>query len=97
MPISQMIFGVITTFILAWFAGAMTAVFYNLWVREVINRLPAFTLRLIPIFLLLILMGSGGHWEETPLVLSGCSVPERDCVPAIDGLNKRIGVDDEEP
>jgi hypothetical protein len=34
MPISQMVFGVITTFILAWFAGAMTAVFYNLWVRE---------------------------------------------------------------
>jgi hypothetical protein len=34
MPISQMIFGVITTFILAWFAGAMTAVFYNLCVRE---------------------------------------------------------------
>jgi len=30
------------------------------------------------------------------LVLCGCSVPERDCVPAIDGLNKRIGVDDEE-
>jgi hypothetical protein len=34
MPISQMIFGVVTTFILAWFAGAMIAVFYNLWVRE---------------------------------------------------------------
>jgi hypothetical protein len=33
MPISQMIFGVITTFILAWFAGAMTAVFYNFSVR----------------------------------------------------------------
>jgi hypothetical protein len=29
MPVSQMIFGAITTFILAWFAGAMTAVFYN--------------------------------------------------------------------
>jgi len=33
MPVSQMIFGIITTFILAWFAGAMTAVFYNLSVR----------------------------------------------------------------
>jgi hypothetical protein len=33
MPVSQMIFGVITTFILGWFAGAMTAVFYNLSVR----------------------------------------------------------------
>ena len=30
MPVFQMIFGVITTFILGWFAGAMTAVFYNL-------------------------------------------------------------------
>jgi len=38
MPISQMIFGVITTFILAWFAGAMTAVFYNLWVGEKYSR-----------------------------------------------------------
>jgi hypothetical protein len=28
-----MIFGIITTFILGWFAGAMTAVFYNLSVR----------------------------------------------------------------
>jgi hypothetical protein len=34
MPVSQMIFGIITTFILAWFAGAMTAVFYNLSVRD---------------------------------------------------------------
>lgn len=34
MPISQMIFGVITTFILAWFAGAMTAVFYNFSVGD---------------------------------------------------------------
>ena len=34
MPVSQMIFGVITTFILGWFAGAMTAVFYNLSVKD---------------------------------------------------------------
>ena len=34
MPVSQMIFGVITTFILCWFAGAMTAVFYNLSVKD---------------------------------------------------------------
>ena len=33
MPVSQMIFGIITTFILAWFAGAMIAVFYSLSVR----------------------------------------------------------------
>jgi hypothetical protein len=30
MPVAQMIFGIITTFILAWFDGAMTAVFYSL-------------------------------------------------------------------
>ena len=34
MPVSQMIFGVITTFILGWIAGAMTAVFYNLSVKD---------------------------------------------------------------
>jgi hypothetical protein len=34
MPISEMVFGLITTFVLAWFAGAMVAVFYNFTVRE---------------------------------------------------------------
>jgi 2TM family of unknown function (DUF5676) len=33
MPVPEMILGLITTFILAWFAGAMTAVFYNFTVR----------------------------------------------------------------
>ena len=33
MSIPEMIFGFITTFILAWFAGAMVAVFYNFSVR----------------------------------------------------------------
>lgn len=34
MPISDMVLGVISTFVLAWFAGAMIAVFYNFTVKE---------------------------------------------------------------
>ena len=34
MPISDMVFGVITTFVLAWFVGAMIAVFYNFTIKE---------------------------------------------------------------